>query len=70
MRLQAVDSDLTQVVEQLQGYIDNMQEDLAQAHELGTAVSTTRATIDDILYRKLSPRRYTRFNALQNPDHL
>ncbi|KAI9782274.1 MAG: hypothetical protein M1816_001936 [Peltula sp. TS41687] len=58
----AVDSDLTQVIEQLQGYVDSMQVDLVQAHELGDAVSTTRAAINELYYRQLSSREYTRFN--------
>ncbi|KAI9792397.1 MAG: hypothetical protein M1816_002281 [Peltula sp. TS41687] len=61
--LDAVDSDLAQVIEQLRGYLDNMQEDVTLTHELGDAVSATRVAVDELLHRQLSPKRYTRLNA-------
>lgn len=71
MCLQGVDSNLTPVIEQLRGHMNDMQDDLFKVHKLGDAVSAARVAVDELLYRRLSPRQYKRLNALQqNPRNL
>ena len=55
--------DMAPLIKRLQRQMIDLLEPLTYAHELDDAVSTTRAAVDDVLFRELTSSQHEKINA-------